>query len=388
MNPPRPSAIAMITLAVIALCAACAGADAIRLKTSVRLPRGADAVRLADIADLDGPEARAFADLVVADVVDPSFPLELHIRRVRALLHEAGAHWGHINLSGKKVVVRPRFAPSSGPPAAMRGDSLVAVRTSPREITGERNPGIDDHLAAAIIDAPTLRGELARFIVEALNAPPQRLRLLFDTTDAQTLEASSDDFRFELKPESRAASERVVFTARLWKDGRVADSRQIALRPLVLVDTAVLRREIARDETIDPQDVDVQPRWLAPPQAAIVCSPEGAAGRVASRRLNAGDLLRDKHVRRQTLIQRGDRVAVRCLVGGVVISLQAEACQHGVEGQTIECRKLGERDTFIATVTARGEAVIDLARTPSAAHPLPADHRPSTTDTTEDEVIP
>ena len=51
---------------------------------------------------------------------------------------------------------------------------------------------------------------------------------------------------------------------------------------------------------------------------------------------------------------------VRCIVGGIVISLEAEARGHGAEGDTIELRKLGERDTFIATVTGPHAAVMDL----------------------------
>jgi hypothetical protein len=53
---------------------------------------------------------------------------------------------------------------------------------------------------------------------------------------------------------------------------------------------------------------------------------------------------------------------VRCLVGGVVISLEAEARTEGAKGDRIELRKLGERDTFMATATGPGAAVIDLSR--------------------------
>ena len=53
---------------------------------------------------------------------------------------------------------------------------------------------------------------------------------------------------------------------------------------------------------------------------------------------------------------------VRCLVGGVVISLEAEAKSDGAEGEKIELRKLGERDTFLGTVAGPGSALIDLSR--------------------------
>ena len=52
----------------------------------------------------------------------------------------------------------------------------------------------------------------------------------------------------------------------------------------------------------------------------------------------------------------------RCLVGGAVITLQAEARSDGALGETIQFRKHGERETFPAVITGRGEALVDLAR--------------------------
>jgi hypothetical protein len=40
--------------------------------------------------------------------------------------------------------------------------------------------------------------------------------------------------------------------------------------------------------------------------------------------------------------------------------MQAEARADGADGDTIELRKPGERDTFRATITGRGQAVVDL----------------------------
>lgn len=88
----------------------------------------------------------------------------------------------------------------------------------------------------------------------------------------------------------------------------------------------------------------------------------GAVGRAVLKSLRAGDVLRQKHIRRETLIRRGDLVIVRCLVGGIVISIHAEARADGAKGQTIEFRKLGERATFLAEVAGHAEAVVDLAR--------------------------
>ena len=62
--------------------------DTIRLKSSVRLPAGADVVRLSDIAELQGDEALQYADLIVAEIGHSTVPLELPIGAIRAKLDE------------------------------------------------------------------------------------------------------------------------------------------------------------------------------------------------------------------------------------------------------------------------------------------------------------
>ena len=62
----------------------------------------------------------------------------------------------------------------------------------------------------------------------------------------------------------------------------------------------------------------------------------------------------------EALLDRGDQVVVRCLVGGAAISLKARAESAGGLGESIELRKGRERETFTAIVTGPGEALIDV----------------------------
>jgi flagella basal body P-ring formation protein FlgA len=357
MNHKRFNAATAFLLIFTAAMTASARADSIHLRASVRLPAGADVVRLADIAELQGPEAERYAELAIADI-DGQRAREITVRDVRRKLDEAGAHWGRINLNGRAVIIRPPRSRAASAPAAMTATSLVAERADSRP---DSAPAVEDRLAAEIADDASLRGALARYVIQGLGADPERLRLVFDHGDHDLLNQSSDTRRFELKPEGSLRSDRIAFTVRVWSDGRIQQSRQIALRPMLRVRTAVLQRDLDRGEMIGAGDFSVSESWLSPLQASMTCDPDTVAGRLADRRLKAGDVLRERSVRRPTLIERGDRVNVRCLVGGVVISLQAEACADGGDGEVIEFRKLGERDTFLATVTGAGEAVINLS---------------------------
>jgi flagella basal body P-ring formation protein FlgA len=128
----------------------------------------------------------------------------------------------------------------------------------------------------------------------------------------------------------------------------------------LLVRSAVLKRDMEKDQIMAEDDLTVAEQWLPPSQAAMSVSSVQAIGRAAARKLNSGERLRDNSLRRDAMVKRGEQVIVRCLVGGVAISMQAEARTDGAEGDTIELRKPGERDTFRATITGRGQAVVDL----------------------------
>ncbi|MCP3905584.1 MAG: flagellar basal body P-ring formation protein FlgA [Planctomycetes bacterium] len=352
----RYNTITAVLLA--ATCTAVATADAVRLKSSVRLPARADAVRLSLVADLEGEEARRFADLVVAEIDDPSQPLEIPIAEVRRRLHEAGAHRGRVNISGRSVIVRPRSTSGATAPDAMQG---MSIETAKVRRAAEVSPHVELH-ATAMIAQPTLGGRIARDVIRALGVEPGDLRLRFERGETDLLDLPEAGRQYEIVPESSLRTDRVRLTVRTWVDGTIAETRTITLRPIVHVPVLVLRRDLAHGDEIGLEDIEVKTQWLSPNQAGGPTRPEEIAGRLATRRLHRGDVLREKNARRRTVVERGDRVVVRCLVGGVVITLQAEARDDGARGDAIEFQKLGERTTFQATVVGPGEAAVKLGR--------------------------
>jgi flagella basal body P-ring formation protein FlgA len=334
-------------------------ADEITLKGSVRLKEAADTVRLADIAEVSGPDAQRLAETVIAAAPAQAEALEITVRQVRARLDEAGAHWGKIQLQGRTVIVRPAPPRAAAPPLTM-----TPVAIEPAAAPKPAGPAAPAYaLAADLVELPTLRGAVARLFVDGLGVPPPKLRLVFDEASSGLLDTDQNAFRFEIQPLGHLAAPRVELNVRAWSaEGRIEQRHWISVKPTVNIDVAVLRRDLARGEEIRDEDLTVEARWLPPSQAAQMSSRVQAVGRVADTRLKAGDALRATHIKREHVIRRGDRVMVRCLVGGVVISLEAEARTDGAKGDRIELRKHGERDTFMATATGPGEAVIDLSR--------------------------
>lgn len=335
-----------------------AQADAIRLKASVRLAGDGESIRLSDVAELEGPEAIALGSVVVARLADPASAQEISLRSVRAALEDAGAHWGRVNLSGGDVVVRPRRRTAAAP-VAMTGVSLDgAGRTKP----GKGRPAADDQIAATILNDGTLRATLAREIIRSLGAAPDSVRIIFDVADRTHLALRADAHRFEIQAEDRLSTDRATVLVRVWTHDRVTERFRITFSTLINATTAVLRHGLDRGDPVTAADFDFKTQWLKPVEARLACPPADAIERVATRRLEAGSIIRHKHVQPPVVIERGQRVTVRCLVGGTVISLQAEALADGAAGETIEFKKLGERSTFLASVTAPGEAIVDLSR--------------------------
>ncbi len=342
---------------VAAAVASGAVADEILLKGSVRLGGGVDEVRLTDIAELSGPLAEQYADTVVAQVHDSAGAMEITVRQVRSALSDAGMHWGKVNLSGSTVIVRPTGPGETSGPLFMKPATIENIARALPAVNRGALEQADD-----LFMLPTLRGAVARTILAGLGLPPESVRMTFDDRDAAMLDVNLDTYRFEIQPMSNLDSDRVQLSIRAWSDGRVVNRQSLSVRLMVRTQVVVVRRDIRRGDVMLEADCAVERRWITPIQASTLCGFVEAVGRVANMPLKAGEVLRKKHVKRDVLVKRGDRVMVRCLVGGVVLSLETVARGEGAEGDSVELRKLGERDTFMATIVGPGSAIVDLSR--------------------------
>ena len=184
---------------VVAAVASGAAADEILLKGSVRLASGVDEVRLADIAELSGPLAQKYADIVVARVHDSTAAMEVSIREVRSVLSDAGVHWGKVNLNGATVIVRPTGPGDASGPFFMRP---ATIETTARALPDVDRGTLDQ--ADDLVVLPTLRGAVARTILAGLGLPPESVRMTFDDRDAAVLDVNLDTHRFDARGQAPA----------------------------------------------------------------------------------------------------------------------------------------------------------------------------------------
>lgn len=357
-SPMKRMQLVVIAAVLVSLMPVTAFAGTITLRSAVRLPADATQVRLMDIAELSGSEAERFKEVIVAELSDPTAAVEISLRQVREALEESGVHWGRVSLSGRSVTVRPRRSGVAAPPVAM-GSAAVAGALAQRRIVDD---GPRHVLASELIGGRTLRSQVAAYLASGLKSGPENLQLSFDERHAAFFDSEPGNARYEIEPVSNLNSSRIDLTIRVWVDGLIDHRRTVSVSPLVRTPVVVVREEIRRDEEISDHSVRLEHRWLSPSQPDFVRSVAEVTGRHALVRLREGEVLRNTHLRRETLIRRGEHVTVRCMVGSAVISLQAEARADGSEGDVIEFRKLGEREVFLATVTGRNEAILDLSK--------------------------
>lgn len=344
-------------------------ADHVTLKRSVRLPANAEAIQLRHVADLEGPDAEALGDLVIRELDGLDSAIELSVREIRTALDEADAHWGRINLTGRSVVVRLPRSALVRPPKPMQEASV----TMAKEAGGRSGSAGVWRTADQLAAHHSLAGAIAAHLGEALNVPTDHLRLAFDaprtdrSPDANNAGPALDidllepaDVRFELRPADSLLNERITFIVRRWADDSASAAQRLEVRVQVLTNTVKAGRDLERGAILNATDVTTDRAWLAPDHAQRLVAPDDIAGQRATRSLAVGELIEQRHLEPPVVIERGDRVTVRCLVGGVVISLYAEALEDAAEGQPLELRKLGERSTFIAIASAPGEATVDV----------------------------
>lgn len=335
-------------------------ADTITLKSAARQRGDSSIVTLGDIATLEGEEALRLANVQIATVKPGAKPLEVSVAEVRRAIDAAAANWAKINLSGHRVLIRPARDAGALPPRAMAPTALDSALPS-----GSSDHAGDDAdliVLDAIIGEPTVRGAIADLIVANLRIDSREMRVRFGANDAALLQTSTSAGRFEIQPLGSLAGDRLAFAVRSWTGHEATPLGQVSMTCERLVQVSRARRDVTRDGVVSDDDIEPALLWLSPSEASQAAPRAAAVGRSLTRSIRAGEIIRGRDLQRSALVKRGDLVTIRCLVGGVAIALQAEARADGAEGDTIEFRKTGERETFLATVTGKTQAVVDLSR--------------------------
>jgi flagella basal body P-ring formation protein FlgA len=357
---------------------ALAAADSIVLRSSVKLGQGITAVRLRDVAYLDGDAAVRLGDRQLADL-GANASIELSLEEVRTKLVDASAAANLIDFSGKVVTVR---SANSGKPIAMRGLALdrAPVTAAP---TGNGAPAAKDQSVTSAVarveffadeatDIRTPRGLIAELIGNAHAEANTRIRIVITGVDAAFLDQVSSTRRFEVVPISSLAADRVRIRV-IARDGDVAVGRtELIATPTLEASVATATGTVRRGAAIGDA-VEVHTEFVAPSEFRKLAPATELDTVITTDQLKKGERVTDDKIRQPIEIKKNDKVIVRRELGSIAIEMNAIAEEDGTNGQVIRFRAVDRKDrrdrrTFSAEVCGPGLAIIKDA---AAAAPAP-----------------
>jgi flagella basal body P-ring formation protein FlgA len=123
---------------------------------------------------------------------------------------------------------------------------------------------------------------------------------------------------------------------------------------------------IDRRQQLTAEILTTSEQWLSP-GAGAPCTLEQAVGSVARGRINAGRVITPDLLLAPIAVRRGDLVPVHCLSGNVRVEVKARALADARDGEMVELRIDGAKNSFSARMTG-GKAVMLVntgAETPS-----------------------
>ncbi len=339
----------------VAALAAGARADSIRLKSAVRLSPGIVSIRLADIAELEGPQANRWAETIVAQRTAPQIVKEINAAEVRAALSSAGVDWGLVSLAGEECIIRP-VSTTAG---------VAANEGAAREGTGPRGTTF---MASEAMGEGTVRAVVARCVAhDLLNAAPEDVEISVDDSDVAFLKQTTAGLEVEALPQGTMRSARLPIVIKTYRDGSFVDQCRITVRVLVRQKVLTTKRQVARGEMVTEEMIRTEIRMAAPSTRNPLHDAADVIGKKANGQLQAGQILREGDVALPVLIERQDQVLLRACFGDLLIRMPARALEAGRVGDTIRVKRDVDGVIVEGRVDADGEVTMETM--PNADEP-------------------
>lgn len=357
-----PSLLLLVLPAALASAAA-AAADTIALRPSARVAPGA-AVTLADIAELEGDDARRFAGVEIARGGEKAFEIELDA--VREKLADAiskgavgASRLSDLRFRGDKVVVRP----ARGPKVAA---TPIAPTATARPAAPEPVAGIDPAIYAG---NGTPLGVVCEMLRNAFGPDANDLRLHIPAADLTRL-APKPGLRYEVSARSALKSDFVSFEVCALDGDHDVSRDRIRITVRLEREVCVATDAARRGRPLGDSAFTTELREIAPTTAGRAASPKDLAGASLARSLDAGVVITTDDLVQVAAVRRNDRVVVRREVGLIAIELEAIALEDGKIGDRIAFQRAGtpkdrtrarkddEQGILIAEVIGNGRAVV------------------------------
>jgi flagella basal body P-ring formation protein FlgA len=316
------------------------GPGEITLRASAIVGEGS--VTLKEVATLQGREAEALADVVVAADIAALPEHEgwwrLELAAVRTALDAHDAPWGALTLRGSACALRIGNAAFEGSAAGGEGRKGVGLARS----AGEFAPG-------------TVGAIVTEQLSQGLGVKPGDLRVTFDPVDRASLSRPAEGLI--VRAQTTGLGARTPITLRIYRGDWIETETNLRARIEMRRQIATTRRDLRRGEVIGSDDVTLGSVWLTP-DIAPAANPIGAVARAS---IAAGEIVKQTDTEAPLVVRRRDQVTVDIVSGAITVQTKMRALQDGAIGDLIHLETMApdrrDRQRFEARVNDRGRAV-------------------------------
>jgi len=203
-------------------------------------------------------------------------------------------------------------------------------------------------------DGPILRDHIRERVRSDLGVADEDLRLEFAPKDATLVRTATAGRTVEVQPLGSSADMPIAVT--IYDGERIVLSESIRVSVEVRKTVLVADRPIEKRGTIEPQDFRPEERWVDPTLA--LAGSNDMEGATARANLDPGETIELRHVQPPIVVERGDQVTVRCVMGTIVAKISARALDEGRDGDRIRFEPVNGGRRFHATINGPGRAVL------------------------------
>lgn len=342
VEPVSGRRILFLALAMmLSLTAIARGDDTVTLRAAAAAsPK--DALKLRDVADLEGDAVKLGDTVLDADWSKGSEPggwVALDIASVRrALESTVGVNWSRLAIRGSSCIVRRTDTPG---PAA----SAPSVQT-------DKAPDISTP------EAGSVRSMVLPRVAQMLGLDAGSVRIGYEDKDSAILGTAIAGRVAEVEP--AGSGDRVPINIRVFEGDRIVVSGQIKVSVLVQRECLIVKSALKRADTLALSSVTIEKRWVGPSVDTAAVADVGSV--VKASKLEAGKLLLASDLEPAVVVRRGELVQVSCISGTMVVKTTARATQDAHKGDVVKFEGTdNKKRAFLARVDGPGVAVMVVA---------------------------
>lgn len=305
----------------------------VELRSTVRLASTNDALTIADIATVIGPQQDSINTLLMgmdSKILSGKWST-IKVEQIRELLVDSPTiNTGSIMLVGNSISITRRKAPA------------------------EVQPHKTNTVVQASNSQSILEHHIERWIYSRLKTTSESTRIQFTNRDRRLLNTPTTGKIVEITEIGRSSkmSLRIV----IYKDERIVTDTTIRCDVQIQRSVRVAAEQIRRQSVINNEQSTVETRWISPVTA--IADPEQSLDMVCKKTIDSGTILLQSMLETPILIERGEIVSATSLSGSVSVAMSVRARTAGRLGDLIELESRDHKKRFTARVAGVGRVVI------------------------------